>query len=863
MNAAADAVGGMAAAADTFARTLSLPTFAARPSHPKRVSKVVRSAAKTEEGSLTAADQAAARESPYVWLIHRTPAEMERDGGVEAGSTPGSLATGTSSPSAPADSKSTTPAASAASSPAGSEPCGEMWHPLRPGDQYRLELAFRSAARLKDAPNTVVVDGGRAEVRLKERLFVDRYGADPPRESREVRRALWLRQDTKGYLEPYAEDFGQVLESTYENLMRMVQASDKKQNVSGDAQVVENVKIPQERGAKLAVLPQQLSRVVTLVLNPTPDPKTSGVNWLLTAEERPAPASSWLETAQTLFTGKSFIVKRGFGEVDADLGSAEEEALSTDVDRLIVVIHGIGEKLWCKDGTGLYATTGTLRKNVHQAQLRRAGFKQSYEGDKWEYSKKTANGDVAVVPKAEVLEASWWRALHNDEDDSRLQRITLPSMAQVRKLTNSVLVDGLFYFSGSKKREIMLEYVTNALNEAVGRFLTHHPDFSGPVFVAGHSLGGAILFDILRRSDPPNVSTLTFNPKALFALGSPIGIFLHCADDVPEPLYTLPNSARFFNIFHPQDPVAYRVEPLFAEEFGELPPEQVPAVGATVGGMKVHHGMKNLMRWATGEKGRAEESIKGVRLMLNGGLRVDWVLQDDVNMVNAMLGAAGEILQARGNHGGYFRSVDVGAFIESQSSMVMQEDIGLETRKVKAAGVSKTDDAGHKEASRPQEKSDATASSPTATSVAAFFEKDASGTASDVPAVQQAGSPRTTSSPVSATEAVAAPGSAEESTPADSTRSGVADVGPHEHQTASPEGSPGACDAADAEGEEKEECTQPAGASSETSAPVVAEEPPHRGGSQCSTSLPADEEQEPVCEDVPSEATVETGGGPS
>lgn len=56
---------------------------------------------------------------------------------------------------------------------------------------------------------------------------------------------------------------------------------------------------------------------------------------------------------------------------------------------------------------------------------------------------------------------------------------------------------------------------------------------------------------------------LDFVPVGCFALGSPIGMFLtvrgltHIGPD-----FKLPNCSNFFNIFHPFDPVAYRVEPL-------------------------------------------------------------------------------------------------------------------------------------------------------------------------------------------------------------------------------------------------------------------------------------------------------------
>jgi hypothetical protein len=42
------------------------------------------------------------------------------------------------------------------------------------------------------------------------------------------------------------------------------------------------------------------------------------------------------------------------------------------------------------------------------------------------------------------------------------------------------------------------------------------------------------------------------------------------------PEFRLPTCARFFNIFHPYDPVAYRIESLVNPELAELRPFLIP-----------------------------------------------------------------------------------------------------------------------------------------------------------------------------------------------------------------------------------------------------------------------------------------------
>lgn len=65
---------------------------------------------------------------------------------------------------------------------------------------------------------------------------------------------------------------------------------------------------------------------------------------------------------------------------------------------------------------------------------------------------------------------------------------------------------------------------------------------------------------------------LDFKPHTLFAFGSPIGMFLSVRgiEELGED-FKLPTCDSFINVFHPFDPVAYRVEPLINPEFNCKP----------------------------------------------------------------------------------------------------------------------------------------------------------------------------------------------------------------------------------------------------------------------------------------------------
>ncbi|KAL0964233.1 hypothetical protein UPYG_G00321150 [Umbra pygmaea] len=70
--------------------------------------------------------------------------------------------------------------------------------------------------------------------------------------------------------------------------------------------------------------------------------------------------------------------------------------------------------------------------------------------------------------------------------------------------------------------------------------------------------------------------TLDFEPVNFFALGSPIGMFLTVRGlEKIEENYQLPTCPGFFNIYHPLDPVAYRIEPMIMPDL-DLKPVLIP-----------------------------------------------------------------------------------------------------------------------------------------------------------------------------------------------------------------------------------------------------------------------------------------------
>ncbi|NWU24568.1 DDHD2 Phospholipase, partial [Dyaphorophyia castanea] len=119
------------------------------------------------------------------------------------------------------------------------------------------------------------------------------------------------------------------------------------------------------------------------------------------------------------------------------------------------------------------------------------------------------------------------------------------------------------------------------------------------------------------KSDHPlsqvsaNYPQLNYKPTIFFAFGSPIGMFLTVRGVKRiDPNYSLPTCKGFFNIFHPFDPVAYRIEPMIVPHL-EFEPMLLP-----------HHKGRKRMHLELKE-GLTRMSVD-LKNNLLGSLRVAW-----------------------------------------------------------------------------------------------------------------------------------------------------------------------------------------------------------------------------------------------
>lgn len=238
----------------------------------------------------------------------------------------------------------------------------------------------------------------------------------------------------------------------------------------------------------------------------------------------------------------------------------------------------------------------------------------------------------------------------------------------------------LLYQSGY--REQISEIVLKESNKTYKMFMERNPEFKGKVHIMGHSLGSAIMFDILcRQKDKSRAAEQPRNPlrfwpsqdryepkdpkelefdfdvEDFYCLGSPIGLFQMLkgrtisarqlpnayasmsplsSDDFEDPFlhatspasysdqrvspvtglpFTVssPKVKQMFNVFHPSDPIAYRLEPLISQAMSTLKPQLLPYTKKGIFGSVAPHGL-------TGIGAKVGQSMSGLWSSLSSGI---------------------------------------------------------------------------------------------------------------------------------------------------------------------------------------------------------------------------------------------------
>ncbi len=256
--------------------------------------------------------------------------------------------------------------------------------------------------------------------------------------------------------------------------------------------------------------------------------------------------------------------KRDEQEIRDDYRDDEGADQGREIEHLVLVTHGIGQRLGLRmESVNFVHDVNVLRKTLKEVY----GASPDLQALNAEVDRPTKNSRVQVLPVC-------WRHLLNFPKESvrqtrkehdladmasaedeisypSLDDITVEGVPAVRNLITDLALDVLLYQSAY--REHISRIVQRECNRIYRLFMSRNPGFKGQISLMGHSLGSAILFDILcRQSDRSgaqkpdtshrrpskyrmdsyapssqggNVVDLEFDVDSFFCVGSPIGLF--------------------------------------------------------------------------------------------------------------------------------------------------------------------------------------------------------------------------------------------------------------------------------------------------------------------------------------------------
>uniref|UniRef100_A0A8C0KWT2 DDHD domain containing 1 n=1 Tax=Canis lupus dingo TaxID=286419 RepID=A0A8C0KWT2_CANLU len=304
--------------------------------------------------------------------------------------------------------------------------------------------------------------------------------------------------------------------------------------------------------------------------------------------------------ATTSKIARTVTQKLGFSKASSSgtrlhRGYVEEATLEdkpSQTTHIVFVVHGIGQKM----------DQGRIIKNT--AMMREAARKIE--------ERHFSNHATHV----EFLPVEWRSKLTLDGDT--VDSITPDKVRGLRDMLNSSAMD-IMYYTSPLYRDELVKGLQQELNRLYSLFCSRNPDFEekgGKVSIVSHSLGCVITYDIMTGWNPvrlyeqllqkeeelPDERWMSYEERHLldelyitkrrlifennfvenfFCMGSPLAVFLALRGIRPgnsgSQDHILPREIcnRLLNIFHPTDPVAYRLEPLILKHYSNISPVQI------------------------------------------------------------------------------------------------------------------------------------------------------------------------------------------------------------------------------------------------------------------------------------------------
>jgi hypothetical protein len=385
--------------------------------------------------------------------------------------------------------------------------------------------------------------------------------------------------------------------------------------------------------------------------------------------------------------------KREEKEMRDDYKAEDKRDQGREIEHLLLITHGIGQRLGMRmESINFIRDVNTLRKSLKSVYAASPDLQALNS----ETDSETKNNRIQVIPIV-------WRHLldfpkqslkhnrkehdlgdldHEDHEYPNLEDITVEGVPAVRNFLTDLALDILLYQSPAYKGHIS-RIVVDELNRTYRLFKDRNPSFNGKISLVGHSLGSAIMFDILCLQNDPRLRPglqsskhrrhtdeglkLDFEVEDFYALGSPIGLFQMLkgrtiaarpsatfippktpASPLDDPFLATaaetdhafnittssPLCKQVFNIFHPTDPISYRIEPLISPAMSALKAQPLPYTKKGIFGAPASQGL-------TGIGARVGQGVTDFWSSLGSGI--------GSALLNRSLGISGSDMTGAGN----------------------------------------------------------------------------------------------------------------------------------------------------------------------------------------------------------------------
>ncbi|XP_072619616.1 triacylglycerol hydrolase DDHD2 isoform X2 [Vulpes vulpes] len=471
----------------------------------------------------------------------------------------------------------------------------ETWIPFNSEDSQQLEEAYGSG---KNCDGRVVpTDGGRYDVHLGERM---RYAVYWDELASEVRRCTWFyKGDKDNKYVPYSESFSQVLEETYMLAVTLDEWKKKLESPNREIIILHNPKLmvhyqpvagsdewgstPTEQGRPRTV--KRGVENISVDIHCVNDFRSVSLNLLQTHFKK---AQENQQIGRVEFLPVNWHSPLHSTGVDVDL----QRITLPSINRLrhftndtILDVFFYNSPTYCQT---IVDTVASEMNRIYTLFLQRnPDFKGgvSIAGHSLGSlilfdiltNQKDSLGDMDNEKDAPNIVMDQGDTLTLEEDLKKLQLSEFFSVFEKEKVDKEALAlctdkdlqemgiplgprkKILNYF---RTRKSLMDINRPTLQPASGVTVSNIPKESG-VCSKTDATGNGDYLHVGIGQVSVKYPRLIYKPEIFFAFGSPIGMFLTVRGlKRIDPNYKFPTCKGFFNIYHPFDPVAYRIEPM-------------------------------------------------------------------------------------------------------------------------------------------------------------------------------------------------------------------------------------------------------------------------------------------------------------